>query len=96
MVVDFVGRRLKQILERNKLDIVMLLAAGWGLEVLIVGWRNSSVFRLFFKPRRSGVLDAASFTVVIFGLMDIAAIILTFGMSVGAARTVNWAVAHYG
>jgi len=85
-----------QAFEGRKLDIVMLVAAGWGLEVLIVGWRNSSVFRLFFRPRRSGVLDAASFTVFLFGLTDIASIILTFGVSVGAARTVNWAVAQYG
>jgi sterol desaturase/sphingolipid hydroxylase (fatty acid hydroxylase superfamily) len=96
MVVDFVGRRFNQAFEGRKLDIVMLVAAGWGLEVLIVGWRNSSVFRLFFRPRRSGVLDAASFTVFLFGLTDIASIILTFGVSVGAARTVNWAVAQYG
>ena len=30
MVVDFVGRRFKQALEGKKLDIVMLVAAGWG------------------------------------------------------------------
>ncbi|MGB8402321.1 sterol desaturase family protein [Bradyrhizobium sp.] len=95
-ILGFVGRRVETAFTGQKLEIVLICAAGLGLEAVLVGWRNSSVFRLLFARRRSAIVDAVFFGVLMTGFADIMSIILTFGISVESGRVVNWIISQYG
>lgn len=95
-VLGFIGRRLAAAVTGQKLEIGLLVAAGLALEIILMGWRNSSVFRLLFTRRRSATIDTVIFAIVMMGLTDVLSIILTFGISVETGRVVNWILSQYG
>jgi sterol desaturase/sphingolipid hydroxylase (fatty acid hydroxylase superfamily) len=94
--LGFIGRRLEASLTEQRLEIGLIVTAGLALEIVVVGWRNSSLFRLLFARRRSAIIDTVMFGTMMIGLADIASIILTFGVSVGTGRVVSWIISQYG
>ena len=95
-LLGFIGRRLETAVTGQKLEIGLVVAAGLALEIVLMGWRNSSVFRLLFARRKSAIIDIVVFGIIMMGLADVLSIILTFGISVESGRVVNWIVSHFG
>ena len=95
-VLGFIGRRLETAVTGQRLEIGLLVAAALALEIMLMGWRNSSVFRLLFARRKSANIDAIVFGILMVGLTDAVTIILTFGISVETGRAVSWILSQYG
>jgi sterol desaturase/sphingolipid hydroxylase (fatty acid hydroxylase superfamily) len=95
-ILGFVGRRIQTAFTGKKLETGLVVAAGLGFEIALVGWRNSSVFRLVFARRWSAIIDISVFGATMMGFSEILTIILTFGISVETGRLINWIVSHYG
>jgi sterol desaturase/sphingolipid hydroxylase (fatty acid hydroxylase superfamily) len=77
-------------------EVMLLVSLVLSVEVTAVGWRNSSLFRLGVKRRRSAIVDILFYLVALLGLTRIVEIVLTLGLSVAASRLVNWMLAQYG
>ena len=92
----FMAARIAGVLSGNMAKLVLLVVVVLALEPVVVGWRNSSLFRLGFMRRRSAVVDLLFFLSVLLSLGGILGTVLTFGLSIGATGIVNWVLSHYG
>jgi sterol desaturase/sphingolipid hydroxylase (fatty acid hydroxylase superfamily) len=92
----FIGRRIENAFTGTKLETGLIVLAGLGLEIALVGWRKSSVYRLLFARRWSAVIDMLVFGVMMMGFSEIVTIILTMGVSVETGRLINWILSQYG
>lgn len=95
-VLGFIGRRLENAVTAQRLELMLLAAAPLALEIVLLGWQNSSVFRLLFARKTSAKIDAIIFGIFLVGLTDALSIILTFGISVETGRAVSWVLSQYG
>ena len=74
----------------------LLMGAVLGIEMLTVGWRSSSLFRLFFQRSKSAIVDNLYFFYVLLKVSNFAEIGLTFGLSILASRVITYASSYYG
>jgi sterol desaturase/sphingolipid hydroxylase (fatty acid hydroxylase superfamily) len=95
-IVGFIGRRIETAITGQKLAISLIVIALMTMEVLLLGWRKSSVFRLLGARRYSALIDLAAYTILITGMTDVVVTIMTFGISVEFGRIVNWVTSQYG
>ena len=66
------------------------------VEILFVGWRGSSLFRLTVVRSRSAVVDLLNMLLMFLNLFVFVQIALTFGASLLAAKFIAWVSSHYG
>jgi sterol desaturase/sphingolipid hydroxylase (fatty acid hydroxylase superfamily) len=95
-VRTFITSRITGMLTGNMAKLLLLVVLVLVLEPVVVGWRNSSLFRLGFLRRRSAVVDLLFFLSVVLSLSGVLGTVFTLGLSVGATGIVNWIVLHYG
>jgi sterol desaturase/sphingolipid hydroxylase (fatty acid hydroxylase superfamily) len=91
-----VSVHLTGAVSERMLELMVLAALVLVLEVLVVGWRRSSMFRLSLRPRYTAIIDVLSLLSTIFNLSGALALVLTLGLSVGASRLTNWILSQYG
>jgi sterol desaturase/sphingolipid hydroxylase (fatty acid hydroxylase superfamily) len=91
-----ISSRVNGLFSERTLKLLLLVGVVLALEIAAVGWANSSLFRLAFRRRRSAIVDALFLLTVLLGLGGILEIVLTFGVSIGTTRFVNWVLAQYG
>ena len=91
-----VWARVSGLLSERMLELALMAVLVLALEVLVVGWRKSSVFRLGFRPRYTALIDILVFVSTLLSLGGIIAVLLTFGLSVATSRLVNWILSQYG
>jgi sterol desaturase/sphingolipid hydroxylase (fatty acid hydroxylase superfamily) len=77
----------------GRIAVVVLFALA--VDMLFLGWRGSSLFRLAFTRSNSAILDIVSAIFYAMNLMYFLQIALTFGGSLLAAKFIAWAFAQY-
>jgi sterol desaturase/sphingolipid hydroxylase (fatty acid hydroxylase superfamily) len=66
------------------------------LEILVVGWNRSSIFRLIFGRRPTAIVDALYFLLTLLNLTVFLEIAFTLGTSILASRVIAWVSSNYG
>jgi sterol desaturase/sphingolipid hydroxylase (fatty acid hydroxylase superfamily) len=79
-------------LGRTAVVVLFVLA----VDVLFLGWRGSSLFRLAFARSKSATLDILNAIFLVLNLVFFLQIALTFGGSLLAAKFIAWVLAQYG
>jgi len=87
---------LLHILSNRTFQLCLIVGTLLAFEILVVGWRASSVFRLLFRRSTSAVVDSAFFIYMLLKVNKTVEIALTFGFSIIASRLVLWISSYYG
>jgi sterol desaturase/sphingolipid hydroxylase (fatty acid hydroxylase superfamily) len=96
LIRDSISARVVGLVSGRTPELMLLIVTVLILETAVVGWGNSSLFRLAFRRRRSAVVDLLFLGAVLLGLVGIVEIVLTLGASIATTRFINWVLAHYG
>jgi sterol desaturase/sphingolipid hydroxylase (fatty acid hydroxylase superfamily) len=91
-IYEFSAKTLRDVSAFKTFAIISVVLA---FEPFVIGWKESSMARLFLPRRWSAMLDCLWLAVTLFNLTFFLEVIFTFGGSILLSRFFGWVSLHY-
>jgi sterol desaturase/sphingolipid hydroxylase (fatty acid hydroxylase superfamily) len=91
-IYEFSAKNLADVSAVKTLAIISLVLA---FEPFVIGWKQSSIARLFLDRRWSAMLDGLWLAITLFNLTFFLEVFFTLGGSILLSRFFGWVSSHY-